>query len=254
MRIKRITFALGLLILILCFTACTKALQVGDVAMLEFPGLKWNATPEEVKKNLGLTTDQILVDAQGNGSEHMDTWVLTATDVSFFGEQVVQAQFCFVKYTGYDKFGLESVRIYYPDEADMATIRDAMIDIYGAGSDEGITRYRISVNEVLSNVDSNLCMDPQNALLHCWINTAKGTDVLSQEVQEAIIDIYADPEFYDPADRDVVLEFLAKNPLVTLYCTDSAGEGNISANDLLTCNHVNFSASNYIDFIQRFGK
>ena len=58
MRIKRITFALGLLILILCFTACTKALQVGDVAMLEFPGLKWNATPEEVKKNLGLTPSE----------------------------------------------------------------------------------------------------------------------------------------------------------------------------------------------------
>ena len=32
-----------------------------DPSLLEIPGVKWNMTPEEVKKNLGLTADQILV-------------------------------------------------------------------------------------------------------------------------------------------------------------------------------------------------
>ena len=118
-------------------------LKVDDPAMLEFPGLKWNATPEEVKENLGLKNKQILVDKQVEGSEYMDTWVLSAAEVPVFGEEVVQVQFHFVRYTGYDKFGLDSIRIYYPDDVDMSVIRDTMIGIYGTGNRRGITRYNI---------------------------------------------------------------------------------------------------------------
>lgn len=253
MKYRKWITGLLLLLLFIPLVSCAKEPKVNDAAMLTYPGLKWNNTPEEVKKNLNLKTDQILVDTQSEGSEHMDTWVLTATDVQLFGEEVAQVQFHFVKYTGYDHFGLDSVRVYYPDEVDMVAVRDAMIDTYGEGSGEGITRYRISANKVLSNVDNNLCMKRPNALLYCWSNLCKGTDVLPQAVIESIVAIYADKEFYDPADRDVVLEFLEKNPLVTLYCTDSAGEGNLSDDDLFTCNHVNFSAGTYIDLIQRFG-
>lgn len=247
MKIKQLILVLGLAILVLCVTACASTPQVDDVTMLEIPGIKWNSTPEEVKKKLGLTTDQILVDAQGEGSDYMDIWLLTATKIPFFGEDVAQAQFLFVKYTGYNHFGLESVRIYYPDEVDMAAVRDAIIDTYGAGNEKGITRYRISNNTVVSSVESKLQTNTTDALVYYWVNSCKGTDVLSKEVQEAVIDLHT-------ADREVILESLDKNPLVTLYCTDSAGEGNLFDNDLITCNHVNFSAGNYIDLIQRFGK
>lgn len=255
MTIKQRVLVLGLAILILCLAACTNKPQIHDVTMLEIPGVKWNMTPEEVKKNLALTADQILVDTQGQSSELMDTWVLTVTEVPFFGEEVAQAQFQFVKYAGYDKYGLDSVRIYYPDEVDMAEVRDTLIGIYGEGNSIGITRYRISNGKVHSSVDDKLhASSIPNALLYCWESSSKGTDVLSKEVQEEIIAIYTDPDFDNFADRDVVLEYLEKSPLVTLYCTDGAGEGNINAEDLYTCNHVNFSASEYINLIQRFGK
>ena len=218
-----------------------------DPSLLEFPGVEWNMTPEEVKNNLGLTSDQILVDAQGQGSEYMDEWVLTATEVSLFGEKIAQAQFHFVKYTGYDHFGLDSVRVYYPDEVDMAAIRDTLIDTYGEGNEKGITRYRVSNNTVVSSVESRHQTSTTDALVYYWVNSCKGTDVLSKVVQEAVIDLHTD-------DRDVVLESLDKNPLVTLYCTDSAGEGNLSDDDLITCNCVEFSAGTYIDLIQRFEK
>lgn len=241
MNSKRLSFLLGLAILVICLTSCVSAPQ-SDVAMMEIPCAEWNATPEEVKESLGLTKDQILVDAQGQGSEYMDVWVLTATEVSLFGEEITQAQFHFVKYTEYDHFGLDSVRIYYPDEVDMTAVRNTLIDTYGEGNEKGITRYRISNNTVVSSIDS-----PLQANTTYWVNSCKGTDVLSKKVQEAVIDIYT-------TDKDVILEFLDKNPLVTLYCTGSAGEGNLSDDDLITCNRVEFSAGTYIDLIQRFGK
>ena len=250
MKTKQITLALVLMILVLCLSACSNNAPdpvVGDHALLEFPGVEWNMTPEEVKTNLGLSAKQILVDAQGQCSEYMDTWVLTATDIQLFGEEIAQAQFHFVKYTGYDHFGLDSVRVYYPDEVDMAAVREVMIEIYGEGSERGITRYHISNNKVVSSLDDKLCADTPDALLYCWVNSCKGTDVLSKEIQEAVIDLHT-------ADREIVLESLDQNPLVTLYCTDSAGEGNLSDDDLITCNHVNFLAGTYIDLIQRFGK
>lgn len=247
---KKLTaFILGLALLVVCLSACEIApkTEKPDVSLLEFPGVEWNMTPEEVKTNLGLSAKQILVDAQGQGSEYMDTWVLTATDIQLFGEEIAQAQFHFVKYTGYDHFGLDSVRVYYPDEVDMAAVREVMIEIYGEGSERGITRYHISNNKVVSSLDDKLCADTPDALLYCWVNSCKGTDVLSKEIQEAVIDLHT-------ADREIVLESLDQNPLVTLYCTDSAGEGNLSDDDLITCNHVNFLAGTYIDLIQRFGK
>ena len=226
-----------------------------DPSLLEIPGVKWNMTPEEVKKNLGLTADQILVDTKGQSSELMDTWVLTVTEVPFFGEEVAQAQFQFVKYAGYDKYGLDSVRIYYPDEVDMAEVRDTLIGIYGEGNSIGITRCHISNGKVHSSVDDKLhASSIPDALLYCWESSSKGTDVLPKAVQEEIIAIYSAPDFDNFADRDVVLEYLEKNPLVTLYCTDSAGEGNLSADDLYTCNHVNFSASAYINYVQKYDK
>ena len=220
--------------------------KVDDPAMLEFPGLKWNATPEEVKENLGLKTKQILVDKQVERSEYMDTWVLSAAEVPVFGEEVVQVQFHFVRYTGYDQFGLDTVRVYYPDEVDMSVIRDAMIDTYGEGNGKGITRYRVSNNTVVSGIESRLQTNTTDALAYYWVNSCKGTDVLSKEVQEAVVALHT-------ADREVVLESLDKNPLVTLFCTDSADVGNPSDDDLFTCNHVEFSAGIYIDLIQRFG-
>ena len=73
------------------------------------------------------------------------------------------------------------------------------------------------------------------------------------EVQEAIISIYADPEFDNPASRDVVLDLLDLNPLAILYCTDIAAEGNFDS-PYYTSNKVDFSASYYIDYTQRFGQ
>ena len=226
-----------------------------DPSLLEIPGVKWNMTPEEVKKHHGLPAVQILVDTKGQSSELMDTWVLTVTEVPFFDEEVMQAQLQFVKYAGYDKYGLDSVRIYYPDEVDMAEVRDTLIGIYGEGNSIGITRCHISNGKVHSSVDDKLhASSIPDALLYCWESSSKGTDVLPKAVQEEIIAIYSAPDFDNFADRDVVLEYLEKNPLVTLYCTDSAGEGNLSADDLYTCNHVNISASAYINYVQKFDK
>ena len=87
--------------------------------------MKWNATPEEVKDALKLQDDQIVTEGQfGPNSDVMETFVLGVTDISFFGEEVHHAKFTFVRYAGYDTFGLESVELFYPDVTDMDALEE----------------------------------------------------------------------------------------------------------------------------------
>ncbi|MBQ5797122.1 MAG: hypothetical protein IIW15_03725, partial [Firmicutes bacterium] len=227
-----------------------------DRSMLEFPGVKWNATPEEVKEALKLQDDQIVTEGQfGPNSDVMETFVLGVTDISFFGEEVHHAKFTFVRYAGYDAFGLESVELFYPDVTDMDALEETLSNIYGRSSQTlGITRYQISDGKAKAYTEKISTGHSELSYVETWWpSTAKGTEVLPVEVQEAIISIYADPEFDNPASREVVLEFLEKNPLVILYLTDSAVEGNFDS-PYYTSNKVDFSASYYIDYIQRFGQ
>ena len=227
-----------------------------DRSMLEFPGVKWNSTPEEVKEALKLQDDQIVTEGQfGPNSDVMETFVLGVTDISFFGEEVHHAKFTFVRYAGYDTFGLESVELFYPNETDMTVIGETLANIYGLSSKaRAITRYQISNGKVQPSIETpSFTSNAASDATKWWPSTAKGTEVLPVEVQEAIISIYADPEFDNPASRDVVLDLLDLNPLAILYCTDIAAEGNFDS-PYYTSNKVNFSASYYIDYIQRFGQ
>lgn len=227
-----------------------------DRSMLEFPGVKWNATPEEVKDALKLQDDQIVTEGQfGPNSDVMETFVLGVTDISFFGEEVHHAKFTFVRYAGYDTFGLEQVELFYPDDTDMIAIGATLSNIYGRSSQAlGITRYRISDGKVQPSIETpSFTSNAASDATKWWPSTAKGTEVLPVEVQEAIISIYADPEFDNPASRDVVLDLLDLNPLAILYCTDIAAEGNFDS-PYYTSNKVDFSANYYIDHIQRFGQ
>lgn len=81
MRIKRLVFVL-IIVLVMSISACTStpsdsdttvdtanmvnanvaALKVDDVSMLELPGIKWGASPEEVKTALNLTNEQVVLD------------------------------------------------------------------------------------------------------------------------------------------------------------------------------------------------
>ena len=97
-----------------------------DVALMEFPGVKWNSTPEEVITALKLTDEQIMenemkIPNEGEATVY-DVWNLTITDWEFMDSKVVGGHFQFIRYPGND-FGLMRIQLYLADDTDMNAVR-----------------------------------------------------------------------------------------------------------------------------------
>lgn len=245
--------------LIMGLCACSKNPSVGDSALLELPGIKWGATPEEVKEVLNLTDEQIIDESLYGGSY----WRIYVTDVRFFGEKVSFGQFTFRPRMESGEYSLSSVELYYPDDTDMNIVNDALVEIYGSPKDEalGFTRYKVENGTVRSYDDPgpNLDRSQQTRMINWWESTAKRADVLTADIQELMISTgyltYSgirtiDPE--DPSSRDLALEYLANDSAVFLCCTDSARVD--AGNQYYTKNLVTFDASEYIWALVYYGK
>ena len=59
---KKWISAMAVMVCVILLSGCAanSKLRKPDVALMEFPGVRWNTSPEEVVKALGFTEDQIL--------------------------------------------------------------------------------------------------------------------------------------------------------------------------------------------------
>ena len=84
MKNRLVLFMVALIIISLCMGGCTSQTKP-DVALMEFPGVKWNSTPEEVIAALKLTNDQIIENAMAIPDEDettkYDIWNLLQNDL-----------------------------------------------------------------------------------------------------------------------------------------------------------------------------
>lgn len=259
MKTKGFAFILAWVILVIsaCGTKPNVDKVTHDVTLLEFPGINWGASVESVKEALKLKNIQILVD-QANDNEE---WLLSVSDLEFFGGKVEQITFRFIGYEGND-YALYDILLNYADGTDMAKIRDNMIEIYGPGSDYGFTDYIIHDGVVQSFISYNYSYAvylgtfidndtkyevPESPMIHRWASTAKGTEVYSQRVIDAFVTLYSDPAYFNQASREAVLEWIEKHPLVIVSCVNGSQD---SDDPLYT---VRFTAE-FVPVEQQFGK
>lgn len=229
---KSLRVFLVLLAFLSTLSACSNKMITDNALLLEFPGIKWGASVEGVKAALKLKDEQILVD-QANGNAE---WLLLVSDLEFFGGKVEQMAFKFVGYEGFD-YALYDIQLRYKDGTDMVKIRDNMIEIYGIGSEYGFTDYTIRdgiaqsfINYNYSNaVDLGTFMSgdikykvPESPMIHRWASTAKGTEIYAPEVIDAFVALYTDPNYFNHASREAVLEWIEKHPLVTVFCVNGS--------------------------------
>lgn len=251
MNKRKFALMMAITVLLVCLSACTATDHVDDLTTLELPGIKWGATPEEVKAVLNVTETQILADEpKGDG------YRLFVTEVPFFGEEVFFGMFAFSQNPRTEEFILTSVQLYYPDETDMTPVKDTLIEIYGSPKPgTGFTRYKIQNNAVESYTDNGFSTiyskSESEPLMAWWESEAKWSDVLPNDVQDALIANgmlttnvdKIDPA--DPADRELALEYLDKESAVFLYCTDSSNAG-ANGYPYYTKNVVYFDAKEYM--------
>lgn len=143
---KRVFAVLFLAFLIFLLPACQvapDAPEPSDLAeLLEFPGLQWNTRPSEVKKALSLQDDDLLEIPADNSEEMLSTdyYLIPVKGEALgelFGGKVKYAHFhCYDNHTGENKgnYGLGLIRVYYEDDTDMAVVRQAVTERYGAES------------------------------------------------------------------------------------------------------------------------
>ena len=233
----------------------TSSLQVDDPSLLEFPGVKWGMTPEEVKAALGVADEQIIGEgASGN------RWRLRVQNITLFGEKVTMGEFHFVSFSDNTPYALSDVDLYYPDETDMDAVKEALTNTYGAPKDgTGFTRYRIRQGVVEEDISDGIDLgyyEGASRTISYWESAAKQIDVLPVDVQEKMVEtgmvdvsgIGSGLDTADPATREIVQDYLQKESAVLLYCTDSDKMGKYDAP--YSRNRVSFSATNYISMIQ----
>lgn len=262
MNKKSKLLVVALVLITLCLCACMNDSKNSGLAALEYPGIKWSATPDEVRQILNLTEDQIVLDTKVEAyPEYEDSnegWRLYVTDITFFGQKVKYGLFFFIRAPWVDEFALSSIQLYYPDDADMTVVKDGLIKEYGEPKDGlGFTLYRIRSGAVESYTDQGATLvnyaGQTSRMIHWWESPAKLADVFPADVQEAIIAKYSAPEFENNADREVVLEYLQKSPAVRIYCTDSSKSGTIGY-PYYTKNVVYIDASDYTHQLQYYSK
>ena len=115
--------------------------EVSNPQMLELPGVKWFATPEEVKEALNLSEEQIRYESKTSGFV-LYMWV---TDLTLYGRDVPLAEFNFWFNNNGDT-ALQEVTVYFSEDTDMIKLKKELIEIYGPGKDEP---YRYSVKGLL---------------------------------------------------------------------------------------------------------
>ena len=237
---KIIITTLSLVLFLMCLIGCVNDTK-HNRALLEFPNVKWNMTPEEVKNALKLTDEQIVYDEQILPTESgFDGWHISATGISVFGNEVYHAQFIFIKYPGYGKYGLENITLYYPEDTDMNAIKENMVKVYGAGENKTVAYYEIQNGQVVAKTRS-VMPDNNIKLAHAWISTVKGSEVLTADAQEAVAEVFTREDAYYPASHEVVMEWIDKNPLVQIWLKDG-----ISETEYFTSNMVQFVANHYV--------
>ena len=228
------------IVVAVCFLTDPKEAKP-DVSLLEFPGLKWGMTPEEVKAALDISEDMILEEARiaSNGE-----FRLTVSGSKYFGADAEAIMFRFYEYG--EKTVLWNVNVHYAAGTDMTVVRDNLIEIYGPGTDYGFTNYELhrSPGEtdytVQSYIDWNFLPidsslrsieygtsieenakhpNPPDELVHRWASRVKGSSVIPSDDLEKLIEMFGD-DVGTYADRATALEYLDKKVPITILCRD----------------------------------
>lgn len=102
-----------------------------ETQLMEFRGIPWNSTPEEVFDQLGIPADSVAWE-EDSGTLLPRSRTATVTDWEVFGETAQGVRFYFSSYDADgDGFGLNFVAIYYASDADQAAILSALRQTYG---------------------------------------------------------------------------------------------------------------------------
>lgn len=243
----------------------------GAPALLEFPGLHWNDSVETVIETLEIGEKQILENGAQAGEE--DVWCLTASGVPGFGGTADTAYFRFMRYEGSD-WGLYSVRLDYPNDADFGAVREELIRQYGPGQSWHEGTYRIMNGTVLGGDWDVLALPPGTSVREVMLDSYgqetldRRREILEQDGPHRTYwsaDSSALSEEFrtlgahwcvenaaEPVDLEEAQYFFKIQPMAQAFWTDAAPTTWTRPSS--TFNQVWLDASDYVYYLQRIDR
>lgn len=240
--------------------------EVGNPQMLELPGVKWFATPDEVKEAFNITEEQILEEFTTSG------YVLQmfVTDLTLFGRDVPYAEFNFV-FGNKGDTELLKARLFFSEHTNMNKLKKELMEIYGPGIDEPY-RYDIyhdgtdlelsdleasaRLEEQMDNLEGNpyrdALEDPDYMAYHWVLENA------SSVIPEEIVEYLKSSEDENmPQDEEAFMEKLDQMRWVVISMTNRHAGAiyyDITKKDelnhrLYTNNYIEFNAKLLADYL-----
>ena len=147
----------------------------GETQLMEFRGIPWNSTPEEVFDRLGIPADSVAW-KETSGTLLPRTRTATVADWEVFGETAQGVRFYFSSYDADgDGFGLVQVTVFYASDADQAAILSALRQTYGAEPE---------TYPALGYMTFDLTMRTQEPGVIHWVSETTRGDLLTEEGRE----------------------------------------------------------------------
>ena len=251
--------------------------NIDNPALLEFPGVKWLATPEEVIAALELTEEQIRSQTYSSPDAASDSCYLSVINIPYFDQTAQYATFEFLNNNG-KGYRLFRINLYLDENADMDKVNATLTKAYGQGTGESYLNYTIGSNGELREFKSggdatlnflannlpngysaqsmrdavlSIVEDPEYTIEN-WVSSTKGTEILSADEQALIAKYYEDNSI---TDRETVLEWLEKIPLVAISTMNRSlsvamAEAENSST-VATNNQITYNADTLLYFIER---
>ncbi len=217
-----------------------------DPPYLWYPDITWGMQPHQIKKILGVTEEQIILEWP-----MIDQYMLHIKDFTFLGNEVLSGQFNFIV-SDSGQYHFSDVALYFPEETDMAEVRDDLVAYYGPPKDGvGFTRYKVSDAATVydyTDYGRKTLFFPEDTPVNAWWESEV---TLADSLPESKVDMLAyravllndHDEAFDKAFR----EYLEKEPAHFIFCTngyDLAGNND----PYYTKNVVVLSAVKYVEF------
>lgn len=181
--IKKSLWAILLLSMVfLC--ACTKSEKKAQAENLEFPGLSWDMTPEDVLKTFQTSKEDTEL-----YEENDLTTSFGITDIDVFGQQAERVFFYFIDYASLGKMPQQEalkqrlcrIMAYYPQDADLTPVKEKIEQAYGAT----VSEYYPFSSTMISENNWTMNQEPlkESESLQYWGSGILG-DVLSESDSE----------------------------------------------------------------------
>lgn len=172
-----------LLLMALLLSPCASGKETEVPSALEFQGVPWNSSPEEVFEMLGVD-QKTLTWGETQTNRLSENFMVTASDWKVFGETAVSVAFFFENHIPgeNDYFGLAQAQVFYPENGDKEEVLSGLRKSYGREA-ETYTLYSVMSGEPKP---ITYIKEPGKA---CWFSLQLMGEILTERGEQEYRDV-----------------------------------------------------------------